>query len=171
MPQEFNEGDLVFAFDDGLAVRKFDGPDHGMSHFLKAVDFVVESDTEITLIEVKDPGSPDIPDRHRAAQDARNLEKVRTGELFNAELAPKLKDSLFYLYLRRQLPDKDLRYLILLSFGRLDVALLMNAQDRLRRACACPENPEMWQRRYAVALLTLEEWNRRFPGMPVSRPN
>ena len=36
------EGELEFVFESAVSARKFDGPDHDLSHCMKAVDFIVE---------------------------------------------------------------------------------------------------------------------------------
>jgi len=53
------EGDLQIALPAGAAGRKFDdGATHGLSHCMKAVDFIVELEDRILFIEFKDPDHP-----------------------------------------------------------------------------------------------------------------
>lgn len=52
------EGDLEFNFQDSINAIKFDGSSHGLSHCMKAVDFIVEYKDYYAFIEIKDPSNP-----------------------------------------------------------------------------------------------------------------
>ena len=54
----FTEGDLRVEFRNVVAARKFDGGDHGLSHCMQAVDFVVERSDSYLFVEFKDPQHP-----------------------------------------------------------------------------------------------------------------
>ena len=54
----FTEGDLRVEFRGVVEARKFDGSDHGLSHCMKAVDFIVELPERYLFIEFKDPQNP-----------------------------------------------------------------------------------------------------------------
>lgn len=62
---EWHEGDLRLIFEEGLKVNKFDGEEHGLSHCMKAVDFVVELDDRVLYIELKDPEHPRATEKER----------------------------------------------------------------------------------------------------------
>lgn len=51
------EGELVLVLPDGVEGRQFDGADHGMSHCMKAVDWVIKPARKLLFDEVKDPAS------------------------------------------------------------------------------------------------------------------
>ena len=56
------EKDLEFDFTQALSVKKFDDDkSHGLSHCMKAVDFIVETEKATLFIEVKDPQNPKYP--------------------------------------------------------------------------------------------------------------
>ena len=52
------EGNLQITINNAANARKFDGPGHGLSHCMKAVDFVVEFPDHYLFIEIKDPQDP-----------------------------------------------------------------------------------------------------------------
>ena len=60
------EGKLEFVFEGAVSARKFDGHDHGLSHCMKAVDFIVEFQDQYLFVEVKDPQNSG------ATEDRRN---------------------------------------------------------------------------------------------------
>lgn len=168
MPKTIQEGDLIFEFPDELDVRKFDDSSHGETR-LKAVDFVVETGDTLLLIEVKDPEHSRIPEQHRAEQVERFAQKLAGEPHFRNEIASKLKDSVFYLYLQGQLSDKPLRYVYVTGLSTIDPAQLIEADRRMRLAC-CVSGPEGgWHRDYFVAFLDLRQWQRQFPHIPVRR--
>ena len=63
----FTEDDLQVTFNDVVQARRFDDIGHGLSHCMKAVDFIVELHDRYLFIEFKDPDNPNIPAQHRAA--------------------------------------------------------------------------------------------------------
>ncbi len=78
------EGDLQFNFSSAVSAKRFDDKDHGLSHCMKAVDFIVEEDKRILSIEIKDfqhPGS-------RPSNLTQNLEKLCSETLVDDELTP-----------------------------------------------------------------------------------
>ena len=53
------EGNLQMTFPQDAKARKFDEPtSHGLSHCMKAVDFIVEEADRVLFIEIKDPDHP-----------------------------------------------------------------------------------------------------------------
>ena len=53
------EGNLQITFPQGAKVRRFDDrASHGLSHCMKAVDFIVEEVNRTSFIELKDPDHP-----------------------------------------------------------------------------------------------------------------
>jgi hypothetical protein len=168
MPQIYQEGDLIFEFPDGLSVRKFDDAGHGEQR-LKAVDFIIESDDKVMFIEVKDPEHSRVPPQHQDAQLKSFILKVAGEKHFKEEIAPKLKDSIFYLHLQRQLPDKTLQYVYVTGLSTLDAAQFSIADKLMRKACCFPGPGPGWQRDYAVVFLDLRQWQRKFPHIPVRR--
>ena len=53
------EGNLRITFPGDMNVRKFDSPEsHGLTHCMKAVDFIAEHDHRDTVHRIQGPGSP-----------------------------------------------------------------------------------------------------------------
>lgn len=178
------EGDIRIEFPQFPGVRKpakFDDGAHGMSHCLKAVDFLRELPDAFWLVEVKDPEDSHIPAHLKPGRVADFKATVSSPpskcphchqvieDYFKATLAQKLKDTIFYLHLDERLPDKPVKYLVLAGLSSLDAAMLLNALDRLKKACGDPKQGIAWQRGYGVAFLNLEAWNKRFPDCPAKR--
>ena len=73
----FTEGSLQITVDSTVNARKFDGASHGLSHCMKAVDFIIDLPDSYLFIEFKDPQDPAVP-----AQDAKdyleNFKKARS---------------------------------------------------------------------------------------------
>jgi len=166
-----DEGSLRFEFRDARAVAKFDGADHGLSHTMKAVDFVVTWDEEIWLVEVKDPTDPRIP-LHKIS-DVRTdfIQKVGSGKLIEHELKPKLRDSFLYLHLEARLEPSRLRYLVLLAID-LDPRLMMAQRERLERLLPIHgPGGRPWRRPFVsdALILDIETWNSSLPGTRVHR--
>ena len=86
------EGNLRITFPGAMNVRKFDSPEsHGLTHCMKAVDFIVEDDDRVLFIEFKDPDHPRATDEEKE----RFVESFRSGRL-DEDLKYKYRDSLLY---------------------------------------------------------------------------
>ncbi|MFZ4506423.1 MAG: hypothetical protein ACOYON_01845 [Fimbriimonas sp.] len=155
------EGDLRFEFAPPFVVARFDDWGHERQSW-KKVDFIVRGNGETWLIEVKDPQNRFIPDKERANALTDFRRKLDSGELFHAELAPKGRDSLLYLWLKAE-TSIEVKYHVLLGADWLDGAALSILQDRLDREC--------WEPTFVPIVLNIESWNRRMPEHPVKRPD
>ena len=171
MPTEIDEKDLIFTFDDGFTPIRFDDDrTHGLSHVMKKIDFIVQSQLQTWLIEVKDPDNTKIPAAHVATNQASFRKKMRSGTLYSRELAPKLKDTLVYLALAHRVPTNEIRYLVFLGVAKLDAAMLLTAQDRLKKLCFLPgpfQKP--WVSGFNVMVFNMESWNRNLAPHSVRR--
>ena len=166
------EKELEFDFRDALNAIQFDGYDHKMSHCMKAVDFLVEWDDEFWFVEVKDPSASTIPNQLRGRELTSFINKMKDKTLFSRELGPKLKDSFLYCHLQNNLPNKSLKYFVILAIDPLDHALLAHSIDQLRRyTCFLGPDNSAWPNRYieAVAIFNQETWNKNLGHCPVSR--
>ncbi len=166
------EDELEFDFSDALNAIRFDGIDHRMSHCMKAVDFLVEWADEFWFVEVKDPSASSIPGRYKSRQLLSFIAKMKNKTLFSGELGPKLKDSFLYRHLQDALPDKTLKYYVLLAIESFDAALLVSSIDNLRR-CTCLLGPDnsAWKNKYIddVAVFNEKTWNEKLVHCPVRR--
>jgi hypothetical protein len=139
MQTEISEKDLTFSFHDAVSVERFDDDGtHGMGHVMKRVDFVVIFLDKTWLIEVKDPENRNIPSHRVRAERESFRKKMRSETLYRRELAPKLKDTLIYLALAHRSPTNDIIYVSVLSVTRLDAAMLLTAQNKLKQLCYLP---------------------------------
>ena len=162
----FTEGELEFVFDDVVSARKFDGPDHGLSHCMKAVDFIVELADRYLFVEVKDPQVSGAIERGGSGW----IDDF-TSERLDQDLQYKYRDSFLYeLGLGRA--DKPIVYVMLIALDTLDAALIVLRQDQLSKKLPVPgPNSQPWIRPFVSGCLVfnIESWNRHFQDYPVRR--
>lgn len=155
------EKDLEFNFSDALDVIKFDDDSrHGLSHCMKAVDFVVELQEAYLFIEVKDPSHPSA-----IAKDVRKFQNKAVDGRLQKDIVEKFRDSFLYRWAEEKL-DKPVYFLSLIT---LEEALLKNFQDELHRRL--PMNSNRWAKQMALGchVLNISSWNRSFPKWQVQR--
>jgi hypothetical protein len=86
------EDDLQITLPAGVVGRKFDDEvSHGLSHCMKAVDFIVELDDRTYFVEFKDPENPNATPKDSAAF----LKKFMSGAI-DSDLKTKYRDSWLY---------------------------------------------------------------------------
>ncbi len=160
-----SEGDMRFDFSKALSCKKFDNNDHGLSHCMKAVDFILESDDKIYFVEVKDPQHP----------SARNLEEninsIISGNLVKNILVPKCRDSFLYEYAMDNI-SKPVLFLVLIGLDSLSAADLSNQTDKLKKHIPI-DGPSgiSWPKRFieGCMIMNLQTWNKHITQFPVSR--
>ena len=158
---KLQERDLEFDFNGAVSAIKFDdGKTHATSS-IQPVDFVIEFEDCFRFVEVKDPDEPG------AANIDAFRDKLKSGKLIRS-LAGKYRDSLFF---RRFQADtqKDVEYVVLLSMGTLDDALLLAKQDELQRSI--PFSHQTWQGNSATVcvILNMNQWKKRYGQKSVRR--
>lgn len=172
MGKVLNEGELIFDFTTAIRCKKFDDESHKMSHCMKSVDFIVEWPDDFWFVEVKDPLDSKIPETYKNRQLKEFIGKMKSQVLFSDELGPKAKDSFLYLHLGDRLPEKPIKYIVLLALEAIDPGLLISSMDRLRRSCCIlgPDN-SAWPNKYIEDALIFNErtWNEKLDQCPVSR--
>lgn len=87
----FNEGDLQLTVHSPSRVRKFDGQNHGLTHCMKAVDFIIEEDDRTLLVEFKDPDNP----RADPDESQQFIEDFTAGEK-DWDFVRKFRDTFIY---------------------------------------------------------------------------
>ena len=160
------EGDLQITIKDALDVRKFDGDSHGLSHCMKAVDFIVELPDRYLFIEFKDPQDPNAPTE---AADAY-LNRFAKGQ-FDNDFIYKYRDSFLYEWASGR-ADKAVDYLVLIALDSLDTGFLTQRTDALKRNLPVnAPNGQPWPRPIAksCAVFNIETWNRLLPEYPIER--
>ena len=160
------EGELEFVFEGAVSARKFDGHDHGLTHCMKAVDFIIEFTDKYLFIEVKDPQSSGTTDNRRRQW----IEKFTSGRLDHS-LKYKYRDSFLYEWAAGR-GDKPIVYVVLIALDSLDGALMLSRQDQLRRILPkSGPGSQPWFRPIVQECLVLNiaSWNRQVPGCRVRR--
>ena len=159
------EGDLSFTFNGALSAVKFDdGTAHGLTHCMKAVDFVVEFQNYYVFVEVKDPYHPNAQSQAVQAFSA----KLQSGELCN-DLVAKYRDSFLYRWAEEKV-DKPVNYFILLSMSFLSSTALMQQGHNLRAKLPLKQS-QRWTKPIvaACAMFNIHSWNQQLAQWPVRR--
>jgi len=161
-----HEGDIEITLPSGALGRKFDDASHGLSHCMKAVDFIVEETDRILFVEIKDPEQPGAPGIRRD----NFVHRFQVGDL-DRDLARKYRDSFLYEWAAQRL-GKPVHYLVLVAISALDAAMLLARTDALKRELPFdgPSNGT-WTRRLAegCVVFNLATWNKHMTGFAVNR--
>lgn len=167
------EGNLQFDFSKAVRVFEFDKHiSPKISHCMKCVDFLVEWQNEVWLIEVKDPENPAIPSQYRSREYKRFVSTLSSDKLFSQELGPKGKDSFLYLYLSGKLVDKSLKYFVLLGLDTFSDSQLLPLNTPLRRSiCLSGHGDKTWTNPYfeSALVFNIRNWNKHFPECLIQR--
>ena len=162
-----NEGNLQVTFDGEIDARKFDEePSHGLSHCMKAVDFIIEFPDYYLFVEFKDPQHPDAPQQLRD----EFIQEFKSGKL-DEELKYKYRDSFLYEWASGR-ADKPVHYYVLVADEALSAAELTVRTDALARALPV-KGPRSgsWTKQIVQSCLVfnIKSWNRRLPEFPLIR--
>lgn len=167
------EGEIRFDFSAAENVWNFDeSGNHHMSHCMKAVDFIVEWETEVWLVEIKDPLKSTIPSKYKCQRERSFLEELDSGTLFDCKIGPKLKDSFLYMYLEKFLWTKPFKCLVVLCVDFVETAIFLKYTDKLESSiCFKKRDGSAWNSKYieSVALFNLDLWNKSFTKCPATR--
>lgn len=159
------EKNIMFSCPDGTNIIKFDGdeidPKHGLSHCMKAVDFIIEEEKQLIYIEIKDPEQTDSNadiDYYKSRKIIPNLYK-------------KYRDSFLYNYgLNRT--NKPIIYCALICIDSLTGSELIFLTDELKRSIPYkgPENCR-WINELVqdCHVFNIDAWNKKFSHFPVKR--
>ena len=162
----FTEGNLRITFPTGTKVRKFDDKSHGLSHCMKAVDFIVEEKDKILFIEFKDLEHPDAPEENRI----RDIEEFKSGNL-DKELQYKYRDTFLYEWASDNI-DKPIYYWVLVAIETLTAPDLSVRTDDLKRKLPLDGSPSGKWARPIVAdcmVFNIDTWNKSQPRFQLSR--
>lgn len=161
------EDDLQITLPAGVVGRKFDdASSHGLSHCMKAVDFIVELEDRTYFIEFKDPENPNAKPKDSAAF----LSKFMSGAI-DSDLKTKYRDSWLYEYAEGR-AKKPIYYLVLIGASTLSDAELITRTDALKRQIPMsgPAN-RPWKKPFVAdcAVMNLAAWNKALAHIPASR--
>ena len=161
------EGNLQITFPQGAKVRRFDDKaSHGLSHCMKAVDFIVEEPDRVLFIEIKDPEHP------RAKEESRKefIDEFRSGVL-DENLKYKYRDTFLYQWASSGI-DKPIHYWVVIAIESLTPRDLSSRTDDLRRKLPLKGPPSGQWKRSIVAgcmVFNIATWKRHQPRFPLSR--
>lgn len=161
------EDDLQITLPAGVAGRKFDDEtSHGLSHCMKAVDFIVELDDRTYFVEFKDPENPNA----KANDSAAFLKKFMSGAI-DSDLKTKYRDSWLYEYAEGR-AKKPIYYVVLIGASMLSDADLLTRTEALKSMLPA-EGPHdrPWKKPLVAgcAVMNLAAWNRTLKHMPATR--
>lgn len=145
---------------------RFDDESHGLSHAMKAVDFVVRDGKGLWFVEIKDPEQSGVP---RREQD-RFLQDMKAGRL-DMQLARKYRDSWLYMWARQEVDEfAECHYYVIIGMSSLDSALLLRRTEALRRVLPLDGTRGMWHRQIAnvCQVFSIESWNERFEEFQIT---
>ena len=150
---------------DDVIGRKFDSPDHGLSHCMKAVDWIVELPDCIYFIEMKDLDSDSAQGHKARGQFLKELKEEKR----DSDFIGKFRDSFLYEWAYKRV-GRPISYLVVIACADLDSALLQNRREALQRKLPTGLKTG-WRRPLAKDCLVfnIETWNAYFPQFPLAR--
>lgn len=161
------EDDLQITLPAGVTGRKFDDKaTHGLSHCMKAVDFIIELEDRVLFVEFKDPENP----KALAKDRATFMTKFLSGPL-DTQLKTKCRDSWLYEWAEGRI-KKPITYLILIGASWLSDAELLTRTDALKRQIpVAGPGDRPWKKPFVTgcAVMNLDAWNKVLPQFPASR--
>ena len=160
------EGNLQIAVNNAVNARKFDDQTHGMSHCMKAVDFVFELADRYLFIEFKDPQHPQASGSNRD----EFVCQFRAGEL-DQDLKYKYRDTFLYEWASGRV-NKPVYYYVLIASDRLTDADLTFRTEQLERQLPMRVPTSMqWPRPIAngCGVFNIDSWNKVLSQYPVNR--
>jgi hypothetical protein len=161
--------ELLFEFPDEVEWDELDKQGVKLPVRMKFVDLVIERDTDVLLVEIKDPSHSKSRDKERNSY----LKRLSDNSVLTQELTPKARDSYSFLHLMQR-DGKPFKYIVLIGLDVFDPsqqkAVLAGFKDRLMADIRC-EAYEAWKRKHIAdcAVLSVETWNQNFPKWPVTR--
>lgn len=159
------EGAIRIQVPAGCAAYRFDGEDHGMSHCMKAVDFILDTPGARIFLEIKDPDaaiSPQTPLEY--------AEKLYVGKL-DTDLVYKYRDSWLYLHANNRVRKKPYYYFILLGLSTISTDSISRRSNALQQKTSLEGPSGSWVRPFVdqVFVFNMASWNRNFPQFPAVR--
>ena len=164
--------DFIFTEEDleirrVVDARKFDDPpSHGLSHCMKAVDFIVERPDSYLFIEFKDPQDP----KAKAQAQKDFSQKFKRGEL-DEDFKYKYRDTFLYEWAAGR-ADKPVDYVILIALDSLTVTELGTRTIELQRKLPLhgpPSGSWICPLVRSCTVFNIAAWNNRFSDLTVTR--
>jgi len=159
--------DLEFEFPKTLLWEELDAKGKVLPQNMKFVDIVIERESDILLVEIKDPSNIHSPEKEQKKYSKRLI----NNSVLKKELTPKARDSYSYMHLMER-DTKPFKYIVLLGLDAYDDSvqklILTGFKDRLM--ADIQNEGQGWKRKYIkdCAVLTVEHWNKAF-DWPLTR--
>lgn len=160
----FVESRIEFDFTRAISAVQHDkpAPGHGNSVW-PGVDFCLQDGVEQLWLEVKSWHLAHIAPRSRGGSRRSFPSKIKS-KAFTQEMRNKFLGTTAFLAWTNNFTLAPTRYILLFQPPRpLDAALLVTFQSRIK---AQVPNLSAWAEPVFVAVLDLDEWNRRYPEYP-----
>lgn len=160
------EGAISISLPSNCQARRFDGSEHGMSHCMKAVDFILDTPLARIFLEIKDPDAAESPDT-----SLQYAERLCAGQI-DQDLYYKYRDSWLYVHakndIRRAVPNY---YFVLLGLATFSTESISGRSLSLQQKVSIQGPNGPWNKPFVdqVFVFNLESWNRNFPQLIASR--
>jgi hypothetical protein len=157
------EGSITITIPAECTATRFDGEGHGLSHCMKAVDFLIETPNATILLELKDPDAA--PDERRDAW----IQRLSSGQIDN-ELKMKFRDTWLYLYGMDRI-HKPIYFLVLIGLAGLSSDALASRSEHLQRQLPIQGPVGDWVNSLLehCSVHNLDSWNRVFDRFQATR--
>ncbi len=166
---ELEELDLSISFKDAVVQPlKFDqrDPNHAEYHDLASmprVDFIVELDSDVYFIELKDTNRPDAAD----PSGATFMKKIASGKV-EQSLAEKYLYTFFFRWAEGQL-NKHVHYVCLITLEDPMVNILADDLNITLRHLLTPSKRWLKKPLASCQIHTLQSWAEVFPDWTIRR--
>lgn len=161
------EGDIQITPKRGARLRKFDdAASHGLTHCMKAVDFILEMRDKVLFIEIKDPDNPQARPKNRD----KFIGEFISGNI-DTDLVYKCRDSFLHQWASGGV-KKPVYYLVLIATDNLTEADLLTRTDALkRRIPLIDQTGGRWKRAPIAncAVFNIRTWNEHITDCPARR--
>lgn len=164
-----DNAELLFSFPDELNWTELDKQGVRLPVRMKFVDLVIERESDILLVEIKDPSHSRSTDKDQNCY----LKRLSDNSVLTQELTPKARDSYLYLHLMER-DGKPFKYIVLLGLDAFDPeiqkGIMFGFKDRLLADIRC-ESFEAWRRKHITdcVVLTVQTWIQQFPDWSLQR--
>ncbi|WP_339743379.1 hypothetical protein [uncultured Rubinisphaera sp.] len=156
MPHTQTEEDLIFDFDYAFNKpnTRFETKYLRDKTSIRPVDFLLELDDRYRFIEIKDPDCPNPVNPEKFEQD------MASGEIIE-DLSRKFRDSYFFFSLQSK-PRKEVEYVVLISWSKMDSAAMLSRTDLLRRTIPWTNGSFQNSPLVHCIVMNMEAWKEKF---------
>lgn len=156
------EGKIRISIPGNIPFKKFDNEsEHGLTHCMKAVDFIVEMKNAFFFIEIKDPDAAP-----KGTGEAKLfIDNFKSGRL-DQELYYKYRDTFLYRWASNEI-SKPIYYLVLIAIESITKQELIARTDELKRKLPIGGPPSgAWKKEivHSCMVLNIEAWNHKLPA-------